>query len=163
MPAKRITPQSITGQLGANLIEHIVLQMKYVWRPLLIFDVGVDGEIEICDPVTGEATNAIIKVQAKATTRPFQAETPESFEYPCEQRDLDYWLRGNAPVILIVCRPDTHEAYWVSVKDYFKDASVLKTSRISFDKQRDKFDSSCGPALRDLALPKDSGIYFSPL
>lgn|SRR5574341_537897 len=163
MPAKRITPQSITGQLGANLIEHIVLQMKYVWRPLLIFDVGVDGEIEICDPVTGEATNAIIKVQAKATTRPFQAETPESFEYPCEQRDLDYWLRGNAPVILIVCRPDADEAYWVSVKHYFRELSAQKTHKVHFNKLHDRFDVTCATDLKRLALPRDSGTYFAPL
>ena len=159
---KKLAPQTLLGQRGANLVERTALEMHYAWRPILIFDVGIDGEIEICDPETGEATNLILRVQVKATGQPFQRETSESFEYSCDRRDLDYWLRGNAPVILIVCRPDTNEAYWVSVKDYFKDATVLKTSRISFDKQRDKFDSSCGPALRDLALPRDSGIYFSP-
>lgn len=161
--AKKVTPQSIIGQMGANLIERVVLQMRYVWRPLLIFDVGIDGEIEICDPATGEATNTIIKVQAKATTRPFQAETPDSFEYLCEKRDLDYWLRGNAPVILVVCRPDTEEAYWVSIKDYFRDSSVQKARKVHFDKHRDRFDASCAPALKQLALPRDSGIYFTPL
>src|SRR5687768_2668197 len=129
MTVKKVSPQGITGQLGANLIERIVLHMKYIWRPILIFDVGIDGEIEICDPVTGAATNSIIRVQAKATTRPFQAETPESFGYTCEQKDLEYWLQGNAPVILIVCRPETDEAYWVSVKDYFKDPALQKARK----------------------------------
>lgn len=160
---KKITPQSITGQQGANLIERIVLQMRYVWRPLVIFDVGIDGDIEICDPVTGEATNAFVKVQAKATTQPFAAETFDSFEYICEQKDLDYWLRGNAPTILIVCRPASDEAYWVSIKDYFKDLAVLKTRKIRFDKQRDRFDVTSAEALKQLALPRDSGVYFSPL
>ena len=109
MAGKKVAPQGVIGQLGANLIERIVLRMNYIWRPTSIFVVGIDGEIELCDPATGEATNNIVKVQAKATTRPFQAETPDSFEYLCEQRDLDYWLRGNAPVVLIVCRPDTDE------------------------------------------------------
>jgi hypothetical protein len=89
--------------------------MRYAWRPILIFDLGIDGEIEICDPQTGEATNLILRVQVKATAQPFQRESSDSFEYFCDRRDLDYWLRGNAPVILIVCRPDTNEAYWVSV------------------------------------------------
>ena len=137
--------------------------MRYVWRQLLIFDVGIDGDIEICDPVTGEATNAFVKVQAKATTQPFQAETGDSFEYTCEQKDLDYWLRGNAPTILIVCRPETNEAYWISIKDYFKDLAVLKTRKIRFDKRRDQFDVMSATALKQLALPKDSGVYFSPL
>jgi len=160
---KKVSLQSILGQLGANLIEQIVLRMKYVWRPLLIFDVGIDGEIEICDPITGEATNSVIKVQAKATERPLQAETSETFEYTCEQRDLDYWLRGNAPVILIICRPDTDEAYWISLRDYFKDLGSQKARKILFDKNRDRFDTTCAIALKQLSLPKDSGIYFSPL
>ena len=162
-PAKKITPQSIIGQKGANLIEQILLDMGYVWRPTPIFDVGIDGEIEICDPITGEATNTIVKVQAKATNKPFQAETDNSFEYRCEPKDLNYWLRGNVPIILVVCRPDTNEAYWISIRDYFSDIAVQKTRKVCFDKQRNRFDVSCAASLKKLALPKDSGIYFAPL
>ena len=160
---KKVTSQSIIGQLGANLIEKIVLEMEYVWRATSIFDVGIDGEIEIRDPTTGEMTNTIIKVQAKATTKPFQAEADNSFEYSCTQKDLDYWLQGNVPIILVVCRPNTDEAYWVSIRDYFSTPATQKTRKVLFDKQRDRFDASCAAALKKLALPKDSGIYFAPL
>lgn len=160
---KKVTPQSIIGQQGASLVEHIILSMKYIWRPILIFDVGVDGEIEICDPASGEAMNATIRVQIKATTKPFHAETADSFEYYCEQKDLDYWLRGNASMILIVCRPDTNEAYWVSIKDYFSELAVLKSRKIHFNKNRNRFDINCAEQLKELSLPKDSGIYFAPL
>lgn len=160
---KQITPQGTTGQKGVNLVERIVLDMKYAWRPTPIFDVGIDGEIEICDPVTGEATNALIKVQVKSTAQPFTAESSASFEYLCEQKDLDYWLRGNAPVILIVCRPDSNEAYWMSVKEYFKDPATLQTRKIHFDKHRNRFEASSASELKHLALPKDSGVYFAPL
>ena len=160
---KKVTSQSIIGQQGVNLIERIVQEMGYIWRPTPIFDVGIDGEIEIRDPMTGEATNTIIKVQSKATTKPFQAETDNSFEYSCTQKDLDYWLQGNVPIILIVCRPDTDEAYWVSIRDHFSDPAIQKTHKILFDKQHDRFDASCAAALKKLALPKDSGVYFAPL
>ncbi len=159
---KKVTSQSIIGQQGANLIEQIVLKMEYVWRATSIFDVGIDGEIEIRDPTTGEMTNMIIKVQAKATTRSFQAETDNSFEYRCEEKDLDYWLRGNVPIVLVVCRPNTSEAYWVPIRDYFSDLAVQKTRKVHFNKQRNRFDVSCAAALKKLALPKDSGIYFAP-
>ena len=160
---KKITSQSIIGQLGANLIEQIVLKMGYVWRATSIFDVGIDGEIEIRDPMTGEMTNTIVKVQAKATTKRFQAETDNSFEYHCAPKDLDYWLQGNVPIILVVCRPDTNEAYWISIRDYFSDLAAQKTRKIRFDKQRNCFDASCASTLKQLALSKDSGIYFAPL
>ena len=160
---KKVTQQSIIGQQGVNLIERIVKEMGYIWRPTPIFDVGIDGDIEIRDPVTGGMTNAFIKVQSKATTRRFQAETDNSLEHSCTQKDLDYWLRGNVPVILIVCRPDTDEAYWVSIKDYFSNLARQKTGKVLFDKQYDRFDVSCADALKKLALPKDSGTYFTPL
>ena len=162
-PRKKIPQQSIIGQRGVNLIEQIVLKMGYIWRPTLVFDVGIDGEIEIRDPETGEATNTIIKVQAKATTQRFQSETANSFQYHCNQRDLDYWLRGNVPVILVVCRPDSDEAYWVSIREYFNNPTAKETRRIRFDKQENRFDALCAPKLKQLALSKDSGIYFAPL
>lgn len=160
---KKVTQQSIIGQQGVNHIEQIVQKMGYIWRPTPIFDVGIDGEIEIRDPITGEMTNTIIKVQAKATTQQFQVETNNSFEYRCEQKDLKYWLQGNVPIILVVCRPDTDEAYWVSIRDYFRDPAIRKTCKVLFDKRRNRFDVSCAATLKELALPKDSGIYFAPL
>ena len=161
--AKKVTSQSIIGQRGANLIEQIVLEIGYVWRATSIFDVGIDGEIEIRDPMTGEMTNTLVKVQAKATNKPFQAETDNSFEYLCEQKDLNYWLQGNVPIILVVCRPNTDEAYWVSIRDYFSNLEAQKTRKVRFDKQHNRFDTSCAAALKKLALPKDSGIYSAPL
>lgn len=77
---KKLSSQSVIGQQGINLVENIVLGMKYAWRPTSSFDVGIDGEIEICDPVTGSATNSYIKVQVKSTSTAFQAETSESLE-----------------------------------------------------------------------------------
>ena len=160
---KKVPLQSIIGQQGVNLVERIVQKMEYIWRPTPIFDVGIDGEIEIREPNTNEMTNLIIKVQVKATTIPFQAETDNSFEYLCKQEDLNYWLQGNVPIILIVCRPNNDEAYWISIRDYFSDLATQKTRKVFFDKQSNRFDASCADALKQLALPKESGIYFVPL
>jgi len=164
MHGKKVTPQSLLGQLGANLIEKIVLQMGWIWRPVNVFDVGIDGEIdEIRDPTTGEATNCIVRVQAKATERAFASESESGLEFPCDANDLDYWLRGNVPVVLIVCRPSADEAYWVSIRDYFRDQSVRKPGRVRFDKKANRFDATSAATLRQLALPRDSGIYSAPL
>lgn len=160
---KQLSSQSIIGQQGINLVERIVLGMKYAWRPTPGFDVGIDGEIEICDPVTGAATNSIIKVQVKSTSQPFQSETFDTLEFTCDPRDLDYWLRGNAPVILVVCRPSTEEAYWVSIKEYFRDSAIVKTKKVVFKKRLNRFSVDTAESLRTLAIPSDSGIYFSPL
>lgn len=127
-------------------------------------EAGIDGFIEIRDIVTGEVTNSMIQVQSKATQQTrLQAETETSFEYRCEQRDIDYWLQGNAPVILIVVKVTTREAYWISLKDYFKEPEKRRSRKLIFNKQRDRFDQSCRDALIQLAISENSGIYLAPI
>ncbi len=162
MSVKKIGTADITGQRGVNLIERIVLEMGFFWNPTGGVEAGIDGYIEIRDAATGEVFNLILQVQSKATERAFQAETPDSFDYLCDARDLDYWLRGNAPVILVVSRPSTNEAYWVSIKDYFQDTARRKARKVHFDKHQDRFDATCRQRLADLAIPRDTGIYLSP-
>lgn len=162
MSPKKISPQDITGDRGVALIHLIVGEMGFVWNPTGL-EAGIDGYIEIRDSKTGEMTNFIIQVQSKATDKDFQAETDEGFDYYCESRDIDYWLGGNAPVILVRARPSTNEAYWVSVKDYFKDLAKRASKKVHFDKNKDRFDASCRDALIELAKPRDSGIYLNPL
>ena len=163
MAAKIITNQTIIGQQGVALVEKRVLDMGWLWNQAGVFDAGIDGYIELRDPTTGAAFNSIIQVQSRATQGKFTAETDTGFEYLCSERDLAYWLAGNAPVILICSRPDTSEAYWVSVKDYFKQAERRQARRVLFDKERDRFDRSAQGRLRQLALPQDAGIYFTPV
>lgn len=105
----------------------------------------------------------MIQVQSKGTQRPkLQAESDTRFEYRCEERDIDYWLQGNAPVILIIVRTQIRAAFWVSIKDYFRDPKQRQSRKVVFDKQRDRFDSNARDALIQLAVPRDSGLYLAP-
>jgi Domain of unknown function (DUF4365) len=158
-PKKQISQNDVIGQRGINLIERICLDMGLLWHPTGL-DAGIDSYIEN-RLETGEVTNCIIQVQSKATERPFESETPSSLEYRCSSRDLDYWLGGNAPVILVRSRPSTGEAYWVSIKDYFSDLSRRKTGKITFDKIANRFDVTAKPALQQLAMRADAGPYLA--
>jgi len=157
---KKYTQQTLLGQQGINLIEKRVLQMGWVWNSTNI-EAGIDGYIEIRDPATGRATNIILQVQSKALSQ-FYGETDTSFEYVCSPRDLEYWLSGNAPVILVVSRPSSEEAYWVSIKTYFNTPARRRERRVTFDKRRDKFDIDARDGLAQLAMPKFLGIYLTP-
>jgi hypothetical protein len=160
--SKKLDQRSIVGQQGVNLVERVVLSMGWVWQQTGNLETGIDGIIEIRDSSTGETTNSIIQVQSKATANPFQAETDNGFEYLCDEKDLEYWLRGNAPVILVRSRPKTNEAYWIPIKDYFNTPEKRKSRKILFDKKHDRFDESCRSSLISMAVPRDAGIYFSP-
>lgn len=159
---KKILNTDITGERGVNLIQRVVLEMGCLWYATGL-EAGIDGVIEIRDPVSQEVTNRIIQVQSKATAKAFLGETASSLEFLCDENDLRYWLDGNAPVVLIVSRPETNEAYWVSVKDYFADPQAVKGRRVRFDKVRDRFDRGCWSALVGVSKPKDSGLYIAPL
>lgn len=161
--SKKIGRQAITGAKGVNRLEAVVLDMGFTWAPTPgTFDAGIDGTIEIRDPTTGEAMNRIIQVQSKATEQRLQGETATTFEYVCEQRDIDYWLSGNAPVILVVSRPHTEEIYWKPLKQWFADSAVRATRKVRFHKIHDRFDKSCADALVALASPFAAGLYRAP-
>ncbi len=163
MSPKKITESQIIGQQGVNLIEGRLLKMGYLWYPTGGMEAGVDGHLEIRDPGTGEVLNSVVHVQSKATSVAFDRESESGFEYTCEEKDLDYWMQGNAPVVLVVSRPSTDEAYWIPVKEYFADPKIRKARKVMFDKRRDRFDESCREALRKLAVSRDAGIYLSPI
>ncbi len=160
---KTVHKNTIVGQQGVNLIATVLGEMGYLWTPTSGHsDAGIDGFVEIRKADTGEATNRILEIQSKATAKEWDNETPEGFEFRCDERDLDYWMQGNAPVILVVSRPSTKEAYWVSIKSYFADLERRKSKKVKFDKNKDLFTADSASALAELAASQESGIYLAP-
>ena len=160
---KILSPRTLLGQQGINLIEKRVQDMGYWWYPSIVPEVGIDGHLEIRDSQTGEMTNLILQVQSKATEQPWSRETNDSFDYICDEDDLQYWLAGTAPVILVLSRPRKEEVYWVSVKNYFTAHPENRAARrVSIIKDQSRFDKSAAEALLRIAAPKDAGVYLSP-
>lgn len=124
---------------------------------------GIDGYIEIRDLETDAATGLSLAVQSKATGGRFTAETERGFEYPVSARDLEYWLSGNLPILLVVSRPGSGEAYYKSLKEYFSDPDRRRERRVIFDKEADRFDESASAKLASLARPRDSGLHVRPV
>lgn len=160
---KRITREQILGEKAVQFIGRRFLDMGLPWHPTNApLDAGIDGFVEIRDLQSGEATNAWIAVQSKARTS-LEKETETSFEYTCTPRDLDYWRRGNMPVLLVVSRPDNNEAWWVSVKDYFRnEPSRQQSRRIVFDKRANALDASAAGHFLQLVQAAGAGTYFRP-
>lgn len=163
MSAKTVPNAVFIGNEGAYLVPQVVNEMRFLWTPSGQFELGIDGTIEVVDPATSKGTGNIIKVQIKTTSQPWAEENESGFVFPVRESDLNYWLTGNTPVILICCKAGAKEAFWVSVKDYFAKVERRHERKIHFDKQRDRFDTSCRNSLIQLAVPKDSGLYLAPL
>ena len=151
------------GNEGAYLVPQLVNEMRFLWTPSGQFELGIDGTIEIVDPATSKGTGNIVKAQIKTTSQPWPEETATSFVFPVREIDLNYWLNGNTPVILICCKAGTKEAFWVSLKDYFAKVERRHARKISFDKSQDRFDAKSRDALIRLAVPRDAGLYLAPI
>jgi len=160
---KKILNSSITGQIGINLIEKIVLEMGFLWYPTGGIEAGIDGTIEIRNPETGEVTNNILQVQSKASEHKYTAETDDKFEYTCSERDIDYWLGGNTPVLLVVSRPKDNLICWISVKDYFDTPDKIKSKKVLFDKSANRFSKNSASELVKLAASTSFGLYLPPV
>lgn len=158
---KSIHQNSLRGQEGINIIEAAVIRMGFVWSQMGGVEAGIDGTIEVRDS-SGEMLHSIVRVQSKATAGPLQGDSVSTCSYLCDERDLEYWTRGNVPVVLVCSRTDTREAYWVSIKDYFRDPERRRTRKVIFDKERDRFDEKAAERLRRLAIPAGSGTYLAP-
>lgn len=162
MPAqKTVTRQTFIGEGGISLISQMVNDMGHLFHPRRV-DHGIDGHIDLVDPTTKVVLNSQILVQSKASDLPFPGETGDAFYYLCDQRDLDLWLGGNAPVILVLSHPKTRDAWWVDIRAAFPDARARLTRRVDVSKARDRFDASAAGALLHLGKPRSSGFYLPP-
>lgn len=153
MSEKKLTDQQLLGEQGTSLISLAVSRMGYVWRPTSQHDTGIDGEIEIRDTTSGAVSGLTLKVQSKAVSN-FEGETEDKFDYRPEQRDIDYWLKHNVPVVLIVSRPRTDEVYWLPVRD---PSGVARTRKFTFDKREDRFDETATGKLAELVRGQAQG------
>ncbi len=152
----------ILGRKGLNLVENVVLQMHSRWISSGAGEVGIDGYIEFFDSGTGRSFGTTIAVQARHVSE-FLNEDPDSLDYLCQKSDLDYWISGNMPVILVVTRPSTKEAYWIDVKGYFSNRADTSDTRVHFVKSACKFVPESFHELIRVGESVDSGLYLAPL
>jgi Domain of unknown function (DUF4365) len=97
--AKKAPDQIVTGESGVHLIARIVDEMRHIWHPAIGPDSGIDGQIELRDPSTGDVRNVRLGVQSKATTGQWDRETDKAFTYRPAPNDIAYWLSSNQPVL----------------------------------------------------------------
>jgi hypothetical protein len=161
--SKRIGRSNIIGEQGIAHIRRTVLDIGYMFYETGGVEAGIDGYIELRDQRTGEVANLILQVQGRATARErLPAETADSFEWPCTEAEIAYWLHGTAPVLLIVVQTTTNRAYWKSIKEYFRDAAAVQGSRVVFDKRTDVFDRSAKAAISTIAANVRPGAIAPP-
>lgn len=160
---KILSPQQITGELGATLVKARMLKLGQSFNATGALDAGIDGYIEVRDTDSGEVKAQHIAVQIKTReSGRFSQENEDSFTYICEQKDLDYWLGANLPVLLIAVRAVDDEIYWKSIQGWFGTSERANQRKIVFDKSADILDeSSLQRLLQVVAEGAGAGVTLS--
>lgn len=149
---KKYTNQLLSGEGGEALISLRASQMGHVYHRRPGPDAGIDGQLELRDPQTQEATNKLLLVQSKARAA-FPGEDDRRFYYAASQADIEYWLQADLPVILVCSHPEEEEAWWRNVTEWGRDPERRESRQIHFDKRRHRFDESAAEELLRLGVP----------
>jgi hypothetical protein len=145
---KKLSEQQIIGQQGVHLLGGRLLSVGLCFQPNGPLDAGIDGFLELRDPLTGEVRAQWITAQLKTQEQgSFSEETEESFSFTCKQKDLDYWLGSNVPVVLFVARLSDEKIFWKAVHSWFADPEHRLMRKVVFDKSKDALNESALPGL----------------
>jgi hypothetical protein len=157
---KKVAPQMLIGEGGVSIIARRVNQMGFLYHDRRV-DHGIDGEIELV-AADGTPLNCVVLVQSKASNRRQAFETADSFQWTADSADLDYWLGGNAPVIVVLSRPADDLAWWFDVRAEFSDPRRRAERTVTINKHTQSFDKTAAPEIMRLAVPRDRGIFLPP-
>ena len=138
--------EAATRKLDTQALEQILIghmmatcgEANQVFRPVSMFDYGIDGEVEFRDN-SGQPSGKKIYVQLKSGNsylRTRQKDGREVFDVK-NDRHLEYWVSQPVDVYLVVRQSEERtgeEAIrWMNVTRYLKDRKDKKSRQIIFD------------------------------
>lgn len=148
---KTITDEQHDGVQGQFLVGFLVGEMGHEWYPFEGNEAGIDGMIELRDRETREVNGQMIRAQVKTGESYIESETETGFTWTPSAKDLAYWEASNAPVIVVVARLKTQQAWWVALDDAYPNADARAARTLHFDKARRSFDADARDALWGVA------------
>ncbi|MGV8120659.1 MAG: DUF4365 domain-containing protein [Candidatus Xenobiia bacterium LiM19] len=114
MELPKVDNKSITGNLGVNLVEFIIINdFHWRFREQQTDDCGIDAQIEIVENKL--ASGHLIAAQIKAGASYLKERTKIGFVYRGKIEHLNYWSHHSLPVVIILCDIENRTAYWQHV------------------------------------------------
>lgn len=159
--SKRLHQNVLNGHQGEQLVSARAASMGFAFHGLNRLETGVDGIMELRDPLTHAMLAKWVGVQVKTTVEGnYTGEDTSSFEKLVEPTDLAYWRQSSIPVIIVLVRLSDNSMFWKAV-----DAGRLdEPRRLDFDKVRDVFDTKAADAIAALTIEKNKfGTYVPPM
>ena len=107
------------GELGVSIVSRTISE-HYGWlfkRNHQEHDFGIDGQIEVVTD-DGMVTGQMLACQIKCGKSFFREKNRWGFVYRGETKHFNYLANYPIPVIIIICDPDSREAYWVQFQAF---------------------------------------------
>ena len=138
--------ETATRQLDTQALEQILIghmmaicgEANQVFRPVSMFDYGIDGEVEFKDN-DGQPSGKKIYVQLKSGNsylRTRRSDGREVFDVK-NDRHLEYWMSQPVDVYLVIRQTDERTGEqtirWMNVTRYLKNRKDKKSRQIIFD------------------------------
>jgi hypothetical protein len=138
--------EAATRKLDTQAMEQILIghmmaicgEANQVFRPVSMFDYGIDGEVELKDN-DGQPSGKKIYVQLKSGNsylRTRRGDGREVFDVK-NDRHLEYWISQPVDVYLVIRQTDEQTGEqtirWMNVTRYLKDRKDKKSRQIIFD------------------------------
>jgi len=161
VPPKRLSQNQINGQRGELLVGDRTLSMGFAFHALNRLETGVDGFLELRDPVTQAMLARWVGVQVKTTASGTYAREDDSgFDYLLQPSDLAYWRDANIPLVIVLVRLTDNSMYWKAIGN----GKVDEPRRLSFIKTQDTFVAAAADSIASLTVEKDRlGSYVPPM
>jgi DNA-directed RNA polymerase subunit RPC12/RpoP len=153
-----------TRELDNQALEQILIghmmaiagEANQIFRPVTMFDHGIDGEVEFKDD-DGRASGKRIYIQLKSGNsylRTRKSDGREVFDVK-DERHLEYWVNQPVDVYLVIRQTDVasaeHVIRWMNVTRYIKAQKGNRSRQIVFDGER--LDMEAMWKVRDRLLP----------
>ncbi len=160
--------ETATRELDTQALEQILIghmmavcgEANQIFRPVTMFDHGIDGEVEFKDN-DGQASGKKIYVQLKSGDsylRTRQRDGREVFDVK-NPRHLDYWISQPVDVYLVIRQTDERSGEgtirWMNVTRYLKNRKDKASRQIVFEGER--LDMQAVWRLRDWFCPPRRG------
>jgi RNase P subunit RPR2 len=156
--------ETATRELDSQALEQILIghmmaiagEANQIFRPVTMFDFGIDGEVEFKDN-DGRASGKRICIQLKSGNsylRTRKSDGREVFDVKNE-RHLEYWISQPVDVYLVIRQQDEMSGdgtiRWMNVTRYLKNRKDKQSRQIVFDGQ--KLDMNAVWNVRDEFFP----------
>ncbi len=160
--------ETATRELDTQALEQILIghmmavcgEANQIFRPVTMFDHGIDGEVEFKDN-DGHASGKKIYIQLKSGNsylRTRQRDGREIFDVK-NDRHLDYWINQPVDVYLVIRQTEERSGEgairWMNVTRYLKSRKDKTSRQIVFDGER--LDMQAVWKLRDRFCPPRRG------